>query len=120
MFPQLQQVATLLVAQAQADGGSNALLYMLPIFFAIFYFVYIRPTGQDRKRHDELLQGLKRGDEVVLQSGIIGKVADISEKTIHLELGRNVKLEVLKTAVARRKADLELSDEKSKSSTSKK
>ena len=84
---------------------------MLAAFAAIFYFMYIRPTGQDRKRHEELLKNLKRGDEVVLQSGIIGKVGDISEKTIHLELARNVKMEVLKTAVARRKDDLKLSED---------
>ncbi|MEL7369542.1 MAG: preprotein translocase subunit YajC [Myxococcota bacterium] len=124
MFPQLQQVAVLLVAQEQAQGGGipMEMLLMFATISAIFYFIYIRPTAQDRKKHESLLEGLKRGDEVVLQSGIIGKVADISNKTIHLELARNVKLEVLKTAVARRKADLDLSSEdKSESSkTSKK
>ncbi len=118
MVPQLQQVVLLLAAQAQpggeaAGGCPNPQLIMLAAFAAIFYFIYIRPTGQDQKRRDELLQNLKRGDEVVLQSGIIGKVADISDKTIHLELARNVKMEVLKSAVARNKSDLKLGAEKS-------
>lgn len=119
MVSQLQQVTLLLAAQAPAGGNGgggcpNSQIFLLASFVAIFYFIYIRPTGQDQKRRETLLQTLKRGDEVVLQSGIIGKVADISNKTVHIELARNVKMEVLKTAVVQKKADLKLSeDEKS-------
>ena len=110
----------------QAEGGGPAAyggcagnpFFLFPLFLAIFYFVYIRPTGQERKQHEDLIGNLKRGDEVVLRSGIIGKIGDISDKTIHLELARNVKLEVLKTAIARRKAELDLSDGSDKSSKS--
>ena len=125
MFPQLQQVTLLLAAQTPSGGEGAAgcptsQVFLFASFVAIFYFIYLRPTGQDRKKHEDLLQNLKRGDEIVLQSGIIGKVADISDKTVHLELARNVKLEVLKTAVARRKSDLNLSDSKSEKSDSSK
>ena len=117
MVSQLQQVALLLAAQAQSggDGGgggcANPQIFLLASFVAIFYFIYIRPTGQDQKRRETLRSSLKRGDEVVLQSGIIGKIADISNDTIHIELARNVKMEVLKTAIVQRKADLKLSED---------
>ncbi len=115
MLAQLQQVTLLLVAQADSPSGGSGgcadpgLPVLIPLFILIFYFIYIRPTSQDRKKQDALLEGLKRGDEVVLQSGIIGRIGDISEKTVHLELARNVKLEVLKSAIAKRKSDLGLS-----------
>ena len=45
----------------------------------MFYFLILRPSGQARKKHAELLGGLKKGDEVMTSGGIIGKVRDIKE-----------------------------------------
>jgi preprotein translocase subunit YajC len=45
----------------------------------VFYFLILRPSGQARKKHAELLTNLKKGDEVMTSGGLIGKVRDIKE-----------------------------------------
>jgi preprotein translocase subunit YajC len=54
---------------------------MYVAFAAIFYFILLRPQQQQRKRHDALIQGLKKGDEIVTAGGIVGKVVNIQEIT---------------------------------------
>jgi preprotein translocase subunit YajC len=54
-------------------------LFMYVAFAAIFYFILWRPQAQQRKRHEQLIQQLKRGDEVVTSGGVIGKVERIQE-----------------------------------------
>lgn len=72
----------LALLQAPApDGGMRnfAMLAMYAIIFAIFYFLMIRPQQKARKAQEELIQSLKKGDEVVTAGGIIGKVVHIKE-----------------------------------------
>jgi len=54
-------------------------LFMYVAFAAIFYFILWRPQAQQRKRHEQLIQQLKRGDEVVTAGGVIGRVEHIQE-----------------------------------------
>jgi len=56
-------------------------LFMYVAFAAIFYFILWRPQAQQRKRHEQLIQQLKRGDEVVTTGGVLGKVEHIQELT---------------------------------------
>jgi preprotein translocase subunit YajC len=56
-------------------------LFMYVAFAAIFYFILWRPQAQQRKRHEQLIQQLKRGDEVVTAGGVIGRVEHIQELT---------------------------------------
>jgi preprotein translocase subunit YajC len=62
---------------------------MYGAIFAIFYFVLIRPQSMQRKKHDELVRGLKKGDEIVTTGGLVGEVVFIKEmgdeKTAGLE-----------------------------------
>ena len=62
---------------------------MYGAIFAIFYFVLIRPQSMQRKKHDELVLGLKKGDEIVTTGGLVGEVVFIKEmgdeKTAGLE-----------------------------------
>ena len=53
----------------------------------VFYFLIIRPQGQARKKHQELLAGLKKGDEVMTAGGLVGKVRDLKDDRITLESG---------------------------------
>jgi preprotein translocase subunit YajC len=72
------------------DGGSSGLmilLFQVAAIGAVFYFLIIRPQGQARKKHQELLAGLKKGDEVVTAGGIIGKVRDIKDNRVTVESG---------------------------------
>ena len=54
-------------------------LFMYVAFAAIFYFILWRPQAQQRKRHEQLIQQLKRGDEVVTGGGVVGRVEHIQE-----------------------------------------
>ena len=53
---------------------------MYGAIFAIFYFILIRPQSMQRKKHDELVRGLKKGDEIVTTGGLVGEVVFIKEK----------------------------------------
>jgi len=54
-------------------------IFMYGAIFAIFYFLLIRPQAQQRKKHDEMVRNLKKGDEVVTTGGLIGEVLFIKE-----------------------------------------
>jgi preprotein translocase subunit YajC len=89
------------VLLAQAGGPQS---YMTTVVFfggmiAIMYFLMIRPQQKQLKDHKALLAGLKKGDGVVTQGGIIGKIAEISEFEVKLEVASGVKIRVLKSSV---------------------
>src|SRR5580765_3269327 len=68
------------LAQGQSStGGLSILLLQMVAMGLVFYFLILRPSGQARKRHAELLTKLKKGDEVMTSGGIIGRVKDIKE-----------------------------------------
>jgi preprotein translocase subunit YajC len=74
--------ASLLVLAAGAGGGTlPAFLLQVALIFAIFYFLLIRPQSQQRKKHEEALRNLKRGDPIVTTGGIVGEVVHIKEAT---------------------------------------
>jgi preprotein translocase subunit YajC len=54
-------------------------IFMYGAIFAIFYFILIRPQAQQRRRHDEMVRNLKKGDEIVTTGGLIGEVLFIKE-----------------------------------------
>ena len=54
-------------------------IFMYGAIFAIFYFILIRPQAQTRKKHDEMVRNLKKGDEIVTTGGLIGEVLFIKE-----------------------------------------
>jgi preprotein translocase subunit YajC len=55
-------------------------IFMYGAIFAIFYFVLIRPQSTQRKKHDEMVRTLKKGDEIVTNGGLVGEVVFIKEK----------------------------------------
>ena len=89
-----------LVAQS---GGGSSLLGMLPFLvgmFVIMYFLMIRPERKKQAEHQNLLSSLKKGDEVVLTSGIIAKILSVDDKTLMVEIADKVRVKVLKQAVS--------------------
>jgi preprotein translocase subunit YajC len=60
-------------------GGLSVLVLQMAAIALVFYFLILRPSGQARKRHAELLTKLKKGDEVMTSGGIIGRVRDIKD-----------------------------------------
>ena len=69
----------MLQGQTGAGGGLTVLLLQMAAIGLVFYFLILRPSGQARKKHAELLTNLKKGDEVMTSGGLIGKVRDIKE-----------------------------------------
>ena len=69
----------MLLLQTGSGGGLTVLLLQMAAIGLVFYFLILRPSGQARKRHAELLTKLKKGDEVMTSGGIIGRVRDIKE-----------------------------------------
>jgi preprotein translocase subunit YajC len=66
-------------APGGSGGGLTVLLLQMAAIGLVFYFLILRPSGQARKKHAELLTNLKKGDEVMTSGGLIGKVRDIKE-----------------------------------------
>lgn len=65
--------------QGQSGGGLTVLVLQMAAIGLVFYFLILRPSGQARKKHAELLAQLKKGDEVMTSGGLIGRVKDIKD-----------------------------------------
>ena len=89
-------------AQAQAapqPGGGMMQIVMLVGLFAIMYFMLIRPQRKRQKEHQQLIEAVSKGDEVVMTSGMLGRVTDVSDIYISVDVGSNVVLKFQKSAV---------------------
>ena len=87
------------IAYAQAGPGAAAPGPIMTIFpfiliFIIMYFLVIRPQQKKAKDHQEMLSKLKKNDEVMTSGGIYGKVVDLKENVVTLEISPNVRIRV--------------------------
>jgi len=87
-------------AQDAPPGGGFQLIIMIGIFFLIMYFLLIRPQQKRTKEHKTLIASLDRGDEVVTSGGILGKVAEIENSFITLEVQDGVRIKVQKQSIS--------------------
>ena len=80
----------------------NMLEMFLPFvaIFVIFYFLIIRPQSKKLKQHEGFLKEVKRGDEVVTASGILGKVDGLTDHVVTLEIANGVKIKMLRKQIA--------------------
>ncbi|HEX4181626.1 MAG TPA: preprotein translocase subunit YajC [Caulobacteraceae bacterium] len=88
---------------AAGGGGPQDLLISLAPFLAIgvfFYLLILRPQQTRMKQHREAISAIKRGDTVVLSSGMIGKVVRVEEAEVGLEIAQGVTVKVVKTMVS--------------------
>ncbi len=70
------------------------------LVFGIFYVLMIRPQQKQRKQHQQLLQNLKKGDEVITTAGIHARVSGIADNIVTLEIADNVRVKMDKQQVA--------------------
>jgi preprotein translocase subunit YajC len=68
-----------MLQQTGSGGGLSILLLQMAAIGLVFYFLILRPSGQARKKHAQLLSSLKKGDEVMTSGGLVGRVRDIKE-----------------------------------------
>jgi preprotein translocase subunit YajC len=84
-------------AGAQA-GGLGALVPFV-VLFVVFYFFLIRPQSKRVKEHKRVIDSLAKGDEVQTDSGIMGKITDLNENVVKLEVADGVQIKVRRQAV---------------------
>lgn len=90
-------------AQAAAPGAQPSTIEMFfpfIVIFIIFYFFIIRPQSKRQKEHQAFLKELRRGDEVITASGIFGKIDEVSELYVMLDVGSGSKFKILKSQIA--------------------
>ena len=94
-------VAAMLAPSGQQSGSAMFIfLVQIVAFIAIFYFILIRPQRQQAKKHEELLQALKKGDEIVTSGGIVGEIVHVKDNLLTIRSGES-KLVVERERVAK-------------------
>ena len=72
----------------------------LVLIFFVFYFLIIRPQQNKVKEHAAMVAAVKKGEEVVTQGGLIGKVSKVSDEEVTIDFGNNVNIRAVKTTLA--------------------
>jgi len=86
-------------AAASQSGDMLTQLAFLGGIFALFYFLMVRPQVKRAKDHKKMIESLAKGDEVVTSGGVLGRVADLEEGFITVEVADNVRIKVQRHAV---------------------
>ena len=94
-----------LIADAWAqvgEGGGSSLLSFLPLvlIFGLFYFLLIRPQQKKKKEHKDMVAAMKVGDEVATNGGLLGKVTDLDDNLVTLDVAMGVNFQVQRHAIA--------------------
>ena len=90
-------------AQATGSGGFGSTfgsLVPLLLIFLIMYFIIIRPQQKKIKEHKNMVDNLRRGDQVLTQGGILGKITKVKEgEEIEVELAKDVKVSIIRSTI---------------------
>ncbi len=93
-------ISDALAADAPAQGG-DLMQMLFPVgLIVLLYFIMIRPQMKRQKEHKKLVESLAKGDEVMLEAGIMGKITSIGDDAVTLEIADGVKIKVRRLAVA--------------------
>lgn len=94
-------------APAQQGPGIGTTMVMMGLIFVFFWLFLIRPQNKQMKEHNKLVESLQRGDSVITQSGIFGKIVGFDEANLAvvIEIAKDTQIKVLKAQVARRQGD---------------
>ncbi len=87
-------------AATPSPMGGYANIGMLVLIFVVFYFLLIRPQTKRAKEHREMVGKLATGDEVVTNGGILGRITEVGEHFVTLEIAKNTAISVQKFQVA--------------------
>jgi preprotein translocase subunit YajC len=89
-------------AYAQAATQQSPFVTFLPLIaiFVIFYFLIIRPQNKKQKEHREMVTALSAGDEIVTAGGVLGKVTEVGEQFLDVEIAANVTVKIQRHTVA--------------------
>lgn len=95
------------ISDALAEGGAaaaqqpNMIAQLLPLIllFVVFYFLLIRPQQKRAKEHKSMVGGLSKGDEVITQGGLVGRITKVNDDFVTLEVAENTQVIVQKASV---------------------
>lgn len=99
----------LMAPQSGSAGQANPLISLLPIIlvFVVFYFFMIRPQLKKQKELNNYRNALAKGDKIVTTGGIYGKVVEVRDNVVIMDVGGEVKLKVDKSAVLKDSSDID-------------
>ncbi|HEY5602015.1 MAG TPA: preprotein translocase subunit YajC [Gammaproteobacteria bacterium] len=92
-------------AESPAPAGTSAApdfsgLIMLGVLFVLFYFILIRPQAKRAKEHKQMVEAVAKGDEVVTNGGVLGRVTEVGANFMSLEIADGIIIKVQRNAVA--------------------
>lgn len=89
-------------AQAAPAAAPNPIMTFLPliVLFVVFWFIMLRPQMKRAKEHRELLSKLQRGDEVVTSGGIAGRIEELGDNFVGVEIADGVRIKVQRGAIS--------------------
>jgi len=86
-------------AAAPQDGGLAGLLPLL-LIFVLFYFMLIRPQAKRAKEHKNMVAALSKGDEIVTNGGLLGKITEVGDNFLQVNIADGVEVKVQRQSVA--------------------
>ena len=98
-------IATAMAATPGASSGAQgasglSTILILVVFFAVFYFLMIRPQQKKAKEHRNMINSVGKGDEIITSGGILGVVTKVSEDYLVVELAEGVEVKLQKGAIS--------------------
>lgn len=108
MFIREVQAADNTGGQPPKPPGIGDMLLPLGLMFLVFYFLLIRPNQKKLKKRDEFIKNMKKGDEVITNGGILGRVSGLTDLYVTLDVGDNMKIKVLRSHVGFSSKDVQV------------
>lgn len=94
----MNTILTILLQEAQTGAGWSNIIFIVALV-AIFYFFMIRPQTKRQKEIQKFRQGLKSGDKVITAGGIHGKIKNVKENTVVLEIADGLQITIEKSSI---------------------
>ena len=87
-------------SSAGSAGGGAEQLFIMVAIFAVFYFLLIRPQTKRAKEHRQMVSELSKGDEVITNGGVYGKLTKVSDDYVEVEIAENTTVRLQRQAIA--------------------
>jgi preprotein translocase subunit YajC len=93
---------TIALLQSSGNGVAAIVVQVLPIVAIglVFYFLVIAPATKQRRKQEEMISGLKKGDRVLTTGGIYGSIQSVEGEVVFLKIAENVKVKVVRSAIS--------------------
>ena len=92
-------IANAWAAPAQQEPGLASFIPLI-ILFVVFYFLLIRPQLKQAKQHKQLVAGLAKGDEIATSGGLMGKIKEVGDNFLVVEIAKDTEVKIQRNAVA--------------------